>query len=68
MGLTDWFAFGRKKNKDVQVTKVKKQSVEMGAMAAGSPSQAGEAVVRMMDQQNAPTKVLMVQDGEYMPG
>ena len=39
----------------------------MGAMAAGSPSGAAEVLGKMLDQQNAPTKVLMVQDGEYMP-
>ena len=67
MGFTDWFGLAIKKNKDVDVKKVKKQSVDMGAMAAGSPSGAAEALGRLIDQQNAPTKVLMVQDGEYMP-
>jgi len=66
MGFTDWFGLAIKKNKDVDVKKIKKQSVDMGAMAAGSPSGAAEALGRMIDQQNAPTKVLMVQDGEYM--
>jgi len=67
MGFTNWFGLAKKKNKDVDVKKVKKQSVDMGAMAAGSPSGAAEALGRLIDQQNAPTKVLMVQDGEYMP-
>ncbi len=67
MGFTDWFGLAIKKNKDVDVKKVKKQSVDMGAMAAGSPSGAAEILGRLIDQQNAPTKVLMVQDGEYMP-
>ncbi len=66
MGFTDWFALGMKKNKDVNVEKIKTKSVDMGAMAAGSPSEAAGALARMMDQKNAPTKVLMVQDGEYM--
>jgi len=67
MGFTDWFRLATKKNKDVDVQKIKKQSVDMGAMAAGSPSAAAEALGRMVDQNNAPTKVLMVQDGDYLP-
>lgn len=67
MGFTDWFARGLKKNKEVKVQKIKKESVDMGAMAAGSPSEAAGALSRLVDQKNAPTKVLMVQDGEYVP-
>jgi len=66
MGFTDWFALGMKKNKEVKIKKIKEKSVDMGAMAAGSPSEAAGALARMTDQKNAPTKVLMVQDGEYM--
>ena len=66
MGFANWFTFGMKKNKDVDVKKIKKESVAMGATAAGSPSEANGALTRFMDQQNAPTKVLMVQDGAYM--
>ncbi len=67
MGFTDWLGLAKKKNKGVDVQKIKQQSVDMGATAAGSPSAAAEALGRMVDQNNAPTKVLMVQDGEYMP-
>ena len=66
MGFANWFTFGMKKNKDVNVENIKAKSVDMGAMAAGSPAEAAGALARMMDQKNAPTKVLMVQDGEYM--
>jgi len=66
MGFTDWFAMGRKKNKDVEIRKIKQKSVNMEAMAAGNLSAATENVARMIDQKNAPSKVLMVQDGEYM--
>ena len=66
MGFTDWFAMGRKKNKDVEIRKIKEKSVNMEAMAAGNLSAAADNVAKMMDQKNAPTKVLMVQDGEYM--
>lgn len=66
MGFIDWFTRGMKKNKNVNVQKIKTKNVDMGAMAAGSPSEAAGALARMMDQKNAPAKVLMVQDGEYM--
>ena len=66
MGFTDWLTLGMKKNKKVKIQKIKEESVDMGAMAAGSPSAAAEALARMVDQKNAPTKVLMVQDGEYL--
>ncbi|MCF8055135.1 MAG: hypothetical protein K9K37_00655 [Desulfocapsa sp.] len=66
MGFANWFKFGSKRNKDVTVQKVKKQSVDMGAMAAGNPSEAAGVLSRMLDQQNAPTKILMVQDGHHM--
>ena len=66
MGFTDWFALGMKKNKEVNVEKIKTKTIDIGEMAAGSPSGAVEALSRMLDQKNAPTKVLMLQDGEYM--
>ncbi len=66
MGFANWFKFGSKSTKDVTVQKVKEQSVDMGAMAAGSPSAASGALARMMEQKNAPTKILMVQDGQHM--
>jgi hypothetical protein len=55
-----------KKNKKVKVEKIKEQSVDMGAIAAGRPSEAAGALAKILDQKNAPTKVLMVQDGKYM--
>lgn len=66
MGFTDWFALGRKKNKEVEIRKIKQKSVDMEAMAAGNLSASAEKVAMMMDQKNAPSKVLVVQDGEYM--
>ena len=66
MGFIDWFSFGKKKDKDVNVQKIKKQSVDIGATAIGGGSGAADAIAKMVDQKNAPTKVLMVQDGEYM--
>lgn len=61
--LTNWLNLGSKKNKEVIVKKIKEKSIDPGAMAAASPSAAAKAINQMM----APTKVLMVQDGEYMP-
>lgn len=66
MGLMNWLKPG-KKNKDVNVTKIAEQTVDMGEMAAGNQVAAGEAVERMMAQKAATTKILMVQDGEYLP-
>ena len=66
MGFADWFTFGKKKNKDVNIQKVKRKSIDPGSMAAGSGAQAADAIAMMVDQTNAPTKVLMVQDGDYM--
>lgn len=67
MGFTDWFTLGMKKNKEVNVKKIKEKTISMGAMAAGSPSEAAGALARMLDQDSTPTKVLMIQDGEYLP-
>jgi len=66
MGFTDWFRFGKKKNKDVNIKKIKEKSIDMGTMAAGNSHQAAKTLAMMVDQKNAPTKVLMVQDGDYM--
>ena len=66
MGFTNWFNFGSKKDANVTVQKVKTESVDMGAMASGSPSEASNALGRMLAQKNAPTKILMVQDGQHM--
>lgn len=66
MGFTNWFGMGIKKDKNVDVKKIKKESVKMEAMAAGNLSAAAESLGKMIDQNNAPTKILMVQDGDYM--
>lgn len=66
MGFTNWFIFGSKKKADVIVKKVKTEAVDMGAMAVGNPTEAANALGRMLDQQNSPTKILMVQDGHHI--
>lgn len=65
MGFTDWLGLEMKKNKEVSVEKVKTESIDMGAMAAGSPSEAATALSRMLAQRNSLAKVLVVQDGVY---
>ena len=65
MGLMDWMKSGKKG--DVNVTKVADQTVEMGEMASGNQVAANAALDRMMAQKAATTKILMVQDGDYMP-
>lgn len=65
MKFTDWFALGLKTNKQVNVKRIKEESVDMGVMAAGSLTSGADILARMVDQRNSPTKVLMVQDGEY---
>jgi len=67
MGFAAWFKFGKKKNKDVNIQKIKRKSIDPGSMAAGNGSEAAKTLAMMVDQANAPTKVLMVQDGDYMP-
>lgn len=67
MSFTDWFTLGIKRNKEVKVNRIKAKSIDIGTMAAGSPSIASATLTGIMDQTNAPTKVLMIQDGEYLP-
>lgn len=67
MGFMDWLKLGRNKNKDIKVTKIKEETIGIGEMAAGNQAAANKTLSRMMDQQTATQKVLMVQDGDYMP-
>jgi hypothetical protein len=66
MGLIDWMRFG-KKSQDVKVKKVKQQAGEFREMAAGNQTAAIEGLSRIMQQKNAIPKILMVQDGDYLP-
>ncbi|MCB2180920.1 MAG: universal stress protein [Desulfobulbaceae bacterium] len=65
MTFFDWFKMGKDKNEQVNVVKLKEESIDPGAMAAGNPSAAAEAMAKIVGQTNSPTKVLMVQDGDY---
>jgi hypothetical protein len=68
MKFTDWMiVLGMKKNNEVKVEKIKEQSIDMEAMASGSPFEVTSALLaRLLEQRNASTKVLMVQNGEYI--
>ncbi len=66
MGFIDWLRLGRKKNQDVNITKIKKKNVAVGEMAAGNQTAATSTIEQMMAQKNATTKILMVQDGDYL--
>ncbi len=66
MGFIDWMHLGRKKNEKVNVTKIKKKNIAMGEMAAGNQTAAASALEQMLAQKNASTKILVVQDGDYL--
>ena len=66
MGFIDWMRLGTKRNQDVKVTKIKEKNVDIGEMAAGNQTAASAAIDRMMAQKDSTTKILMVQDGDYL--
>lgn len=66
MGFIGWMGLGRKKKKDVKVTKIKTAVIDPGEMAAGNQTAAASALKQMMAQRNATTKILMVQDGDHL--
>lgn len=51
--------------KDVNVTKVKKESIDIGMQASGNMKEATNALSKLLDQSKALSKVLMVQEGTY---
>lgn len=67
MGFVDWMRLGKKRNEEVKVTKIKQQAVAIGEMAAGNQIAATAALGSLLAQKNATTKILMVQDGDYLP-
>ena len=66
MGIIDWIRFGKKKQSDVKITKIKNATVDLGEMAAGNQTAAANTLTRMMAEKNASTKILMVQDGDHL--
>jgi hypothetical protein len=67
MGLINWMGLGKKKEQDVNIIKVKRQDAAIGEMASGNPTAAAAALAEVMAQTHASTKILMVQDGAYLP-
>lgn len=65
MALFNWLKKNKDKNDQVKVTKIKEESVQEGAMAAGNPTAAAKTLARMMDQKKSPTKILVVEEGTY---
>jgi hypothetical protein len=65
MGITSWFKFGKNKQQNVNVEKIKTQSIGHGSMAAGNSTATADSLSKMIDQEQSIAKVLMVQDGEY---
>lgn len=65
MAFPNWLKFGKNKENDVNVLKLKEQSISQGAMAMGNQTAAIEAINRIMDQKTAPPKILVVADGLY---
>ena len=65
MTFLNWFKSGKGKNESVNVAKIKEEAVLPGAMASAGPVAAAQAMAAMVDQASSPTKILMVQDGDY---
>ena len=65
MVFFDWFKLGKDKLDKVNVKKIKKESVDHGAMASASPAEAARTMAKIVDENLSVTKVLMVQDGVY---
>ena len=67
MGFVAWLGMVIKRDKSVDIKKIKKQNSSMGIKATGNTSEKTGTMTGMIEQKNAPTKVLMVQDGDYLP-
>lgn len=65
MAFWNFLVFGRKKDrKGILVKRIKKQkSPELGEMAAGNLTGASNTISQILDLQDMPTKILVVQDG-----
>jgi hypothetical protein len=65
MSYLNWLKILHNKNEDIQVGKVRQESIDAGEMAAASPSAASEKLGRIIEQQNAAAKILVVGDGAF---
>ena len=65
MAIWNFLVFGRKKDREgIGVKRIKKQKPpELGEMAAGNLRGASNTISQILDLQDMPTKILVVQDG-----
>ena len=65
MAIWNFLVFGRKKDREgIGVQRIKKQKPpELGEMAAGNLRGASNTISQILDLQDMPTKILVVQDG-----
>ena len=65
MSYLNWLKILHNKNEDIQVGKVRQESIDAGEMAAACPTAASEKLGRIIEQQNAAAKILVVGDGAF---
>ena len=65
MSYLNWLKILHNKNEDIQVGKVRQESIDAGEMAAASPAAASEKLGRIIEQRNASAKILVVGDGAF---
>lgn len=61
----NWLKIVQRKKEEIHVGKVRQESIDDGAMAAGSPSLASDKLARIIEQRNATAKILVVGDGAF---
>ena len=65
MSYPKWLQIIKKNTDEIQVDKIRQETISVGEMAAGSPSVAAEKLTRILEQQKATTKILIVGDGTF---
>ena len=65
MACPRWLKIGQKKNEEIHVGKVEQESIDLGEMAAGSPSIASDKLGRIIEARTASVKILVVGDGSF---
>ena len=65
MSYPKWLKIIPKRDEDIQIDKVRQESIDAGEMAAGSPVEATEKLARIIEQRDATAKILVVGDGMF---
>ena len=65
MSYLNWLKIIHRKNEDIQVGRVKPESIDAGEMASACPKAASEKLARIIEQQSATAKILVVGDGAF---